>query len=613
MSTAKDKSTTNRPSAGPGHFGRGPMMVGEKPKEFKRTLRRLASYLKPHRFSLIIVGITALLSTLFNVISPKLLGDATTSIFDSFMKGTGVDFAFLTRIILMLCGLYALSAAFSYVQQYIMATISQRTIAELRAEVQAKFARLPIRYFDKHPHGDLLSRAVNDVDNISNALQQGISQMITSTITVLGIIVMMLVISPLLTLVTLITIPLSLFAVKKVATFSQKHFVNQQRELGAVNGHVEEMFSGHQIVKAFGQEEKSIQTFDEMNERLYEAGWKAQFISGVMMPLTQFIGNLGYVLVSIAGGIMVVTGNLRIGDVQAFIHYSQQMTWPLSQMATVANVIQTALASAERIFSLLDESEEEQEQPAPIDLDAVSSDVVFDQVRFSYEPDKPVIRGLSAEVKEGQTIAIVGPTGAGKTTVINLLMRFYETDSGRITVGGVDLSTLSRKQVRSMFAMVLQDTWLFHGTIRDNIAYGREGATEEEIVEAARRAHADDFIRTLPDGYDTMLSEDASNISQGQRQLLTIARAILSEPKILILDEATSSVDTRTEMQIQSAMSALMKGHTSFVIAHRLSTIRDADLILVIHQGDIIEKGNHQELLRQNGFYADLYHSQFAS
>lgn len=609
--TDRKHTTNHRPPGMPGP--RGPMMPGEKPKEFRKTLQRLFHYLKPRRWALIIVAITALLSTIFNVISPKLLGDATSSIYDSFIEKTGVDYAFLIRTIVSLIILYGLSAAFSYIQQYVMASVSQRTIAELRREVQEKLSRMPISYFDKHSHGDVLSRAVNDVDNINNAMQQGVSQMITSSVTVLGIIVMMLVISPWLTLVTLVTIPLSVLVVKYVAGFSQKHFMNQQKELGAVNGHIEEMFTGHQIVKAFGQEPKSIKEFDEMNERLYEAGWKAQFISGVMMPMTQFIGNLGYVLVSIAGGIMVVNGQVRIGDVQAFIQYSQQMTFPMNQMASVANLIQTALASAERIFKLLDEPEEPREKPAQLDLNGLRSDVVLDQVRFGYEPNQPVIRGLTVQAKEGQTIAIVGPTGAGKTTIINLLMRFYETDAGRITVGGVDLRDLSREQVRSLFAMVLQDTWLFHGTIRDNIAYGREGATEEEIVEAARRAHADDFIRTLPDGYDTVLSEDASNISQGQRQLLTIARAILSEPKILILDEATSSVDTRTEMQIQMAMSSLMKGHTSFVIAHRLSTIRDADLILVVNQGDIIEKGTHQELLKQNGFYAELYQSQFAS
>ncbi|MFC0216007.1 ABC transporter ATP-binding protein [Paenibacillus chartarius] len=609
MSIRRDRPAD--PSPMPGH--RGPMMPPEKPKDFKGTLRRLTRYLKPRQGALLVVLITALLSTLFNVISPKLLGDATSSIFESFVNRTGIHYAYLLRLTLILGGLYLLSSLFSFIQQYIMTSVSQSTVAELRSEVQDKLSRLPIQYFDRHPHGDLLSRAVNDVDNISNAMQQGISQLITSTITVLGIIVMMLVISPLLTLVTLITIPLSLLVVKRVAKYSQKHFVNQQKELGAVNGHIEEMFSGHQVVKAFGQERKSIEAFDKMNERLYEAGWKAQFISGVMMPLTQFVGNLGFVLVSIAGGIMVLMGYIRIGDVQAFIQYSQQMTWPMSQMASVSSLLQTALASAERIFVLLDEPEELRQEAAPIDLNALGSSIEFERVRFGYKPNEPVIRGLSVAVKEGQTVAIVGPTGAGKSTIINLLMRFYDVGEGRISIDGVDLRDLSREQVRSMFAMVLQDTWLFHGTIRDNIAYGREGATEADIVEAARQAHADDFIRTLPDGYDTLLTEDATNISQGQRQLITIARAIISEPKILILDEATSSVDTRTEMQIQRAMGSLMKGHTCFVIAHRLSTIQDADVILVMNQGDIIEMGSHQELLRQNGFYADLYKSQFAS
>lgn len=607
-------ATNDRPAAPklmPG--ARGRMQPPEKPKDAKKTLGRLARYLKPRRFALVIVALTALGSTIFNVISPKLLGDATSSIFESFMNRTGIDYAFLMQLTLVLGVLYLLSSAFSVIQQQTMARVSQVTVAELRREVNEKISRLPISYFDRHAHGDLLSRAVNDVDNVSNALQQGISQLITSTISVLGIIVMMLIISPVLTLVTLVTIPLSVLIVKHVAKFSQNHFVNQQQELGAVNGHIEEMFSGHQVVKAFGRERKSIETFDKMNDRLYEAGWKAQFISGVMMPLTQFVGNLGFVLVSIAGGVMVILGHIRIGDVQAFIQYSQQMTWPMSQMASISTILQTALASAERIFTLLDEPEEQQQSPAPIETATLGSSIVFENVRFGYKPNEPVIRGLSVAVKEGQTVAIVGPTGAGKSTIINLLMRFYEVGDGRITIDGVDLRELSRDQVRRMFAMVLQDTWLFHGTIRDNIAYGRDGATEADIVEAARRAHADDFIRTLPDGYDTMLTEDATNISLGQRQLLTIARAILSEPKILILDEATSSVDTRTEMHIQNAMATLMKGHTSFVIAHRLSTIQDADLILVMKQGDIIEMGSHHQLLRQNGFYSELYHSQFAS
>ncbi|MCF7618322.1 ABC transporter ATP-binding protein [Bacillus sonorensis] len=589
-----------------------PNMQQPKPKEFKKTILRLARYLKPRTFQLVLVVFAAILSTLFNVISPKLLGDATSSLFASFTKGTGVQFGFLGKITLILAGLYLLSAFFTFLQQYLMAGVAQKTIFEMRQEVNEKLSRLPLKYFDKHPHGDTLSRAVNDIDNINNSLQQALTQMITSVITILGIIIMMLLISPVLTLVVCITIPLSMLAVKLIASFSQKHFAEQQKELGSINGHVEEMFTGHQEVKAFGHEDKAIQQFDKMNERLYESGWKSQFISGLMMPMMTFIGNLGYVFVSITGGIFVLNGTLLVGGVQAFIQYTQQFSQPLVQVAGIANTIQSAIASAERVFSLLDEEEEMRETPADVDLAALSGDVSFEHVAFGYDKNVPVIHDLSLDVKEGRTIAIVGPTGAGKTTIINLLMRFYELNKGTIKVGGMDLKNLSREQARSMFAMVLQDTWLFNGTIRDNIAYGREGATDEDIIQAAKGAYADDFIRTLPDGYDTILGEDAQNISQGQRQLLTIARAILADPKILILDEATSSVDTRTEMNIQKAMNRLMDNRTSFVIAHRLSTIKDADLILVMKNGDIIEKGSHDELLRQNGFYADLYNSQFS-
>ncbi|MFT0800885.1 ABC transporter ATP-binding protein [Bacillus swezeyi] len=587
-------------------------MQQKKPKEFKKTLLRLAGYLKPRTFQLVLVIIAAILATLFNVISPKLLGDATSSLFASFTEGTGVQFEFLGRITLILAGLYLLSAFFTFLQQYIMAGVAQKTIFEMRQEVNEKLARLPLKYYDRHSHGDTLSRAVNDIDNINTSLQQALTQMITSVITIVGIIMMMLFISPVLTLVVCITIPLSMLAVRLIASFSQKHFSAQQNELGAINGHVEEMFTGHQEVKAFGHEEKAIQQFDEVNERLYQSGWKAQFISGLMMPIMTFIGNLGYVFVSITGGIFVLNGTLLIGGVQAFIQYTQQFSQPLVQAAGIANTIQSAIASAERVFSLLDEEEEKQEAPADVDTEALKGDVSFEHVAFGYDENVPVIRDLSLDVNEGRTIAIVGPTGAGKTTIINLLMRFYEWNRGSIKVGGTDLNELSREQARSMFAMVLQDTWLFNGTIRDNIAYGRESATDEDIIQAAKGAYADDFIRTLPDGYDTILSEDAQNISQGQRQLLTIARAILADPKILILDEATSSVDTRTEMNIQKAMNKLMDNRTSFVIAHRLSTIKDADLILVMNNGDIIEKGNHEELLQQNGFYADLYNSQFS-
>ena len=527
-------------------------------------------------------------------------------------EGTGVQFGFLGRITLILAGLYLLSALFTFLQHYLMAGVAQKTIYEMRQEVNEKLTRLPLKYYDKHSHGDTLSRAVNDIDNINTSLQQALTQMITSVITIVGIIVMMLLISPVLTLVVFITVPLSMLAVRFIASFSQKYFAAQQKELGDINGHVEEMFTGHQEVKAFGHEEKAIQQFDEVNERLYQSGWKAQFISGLMMPMMTFIGNLGYVFVSITGGIFVLNGTLLIGGVQAFIQYTQQFSQPIVQAAGIANTIQSAIASAERVFSLLDEEEETGETPAYIDTGKLKGDVSFEHVAFGYDKNVPVIRDLSLHAKEGQTIAIVGPTGAGKTTIINLLMRFYELNKGSIKVGGTDISELSREQARSMFAMVLQDTWLFNGTIRENIAYGREGATEEDIIRAAKSAYADDFIRTLPDGYDTVLGEDAQNISQGQRQLLTIARAILADPKILILDEATSSVDTRTEMNIQKAMNKLMANRTSFVIAHRLSTIKDADMILVMKNGDIIEKGSHEELLRKNGFYADLYNSQFS-
>ncbi len=600
------------PMGGGMRHGPGPGMVVEKPKDFKKTFKRLLGYLKPWKNRMILVAVAAVFSTLFNVVSPKLLGDATSSIFESFTSGTSIDFAFIGRILLLLIGLYLLSSLFAYIQQYVMAGVSQRTVATLRKEVNEKLARLPLSYFDKHSHGDLLSRAVNDIDNINTSLQQALSQVINSVISIIGIIIMMLVISPLLTLVVLITIPLSLMVAQFVTRFSQKHFVKQQEELGIINGHIEEMFTGHQVVKAFGHEKKSIAEFDVINDRLYYSSWRAQFISGLMMPLMGFVGNLGFIIVSISGGLLVLNGSMRVGDVQAFIQYTQQISHPLAQAAGIANMIQVAIASAERVFHLLDEPEEKQEDASSIDIEKLQGDVVFDHIRFGYEKDQTIINDVSLEVKAGQTVAIVGPTGAGKTTIVNLLMRFYELDEGAIKIDDVSLTDMSREQVRSLYAMVLQDTWLFNGTIRENIAYGRDGATEEEIVDAARKAYADDFIRTLPDGYDTVLGEDAANLSQGQRQLLTIGRAIIAKPKILLLDEATSSVDTRTEMKIQKAMTKLLEGRTSFVIAHRLSTIRDADLILVMNHGDIIEKGSHEELLAKGGFYAELYEGQFA-
>ncbi|WP_078549488.1 ABC transporter ATP-binding protein [Litchfieldia alkalitelluris] len=585
--------------------------IVEKPKDLKGTLRRLASYLKPERKTLFFVFIFSVISTLFTVYSPKVLGDATTSIFDSVTRKSPIDFGFLGELVVLLIVLYVLSSLFSFLQMYLMAGVSQRAVATLRREVTEKFTRLPIKYFDKHSYGDLLSRAVNDIDNINNSFQQALTQIITSLITVVGIIVMMLVISPMLTVIIALTVPLSFLVIRIVFSKSQKFFKQQQDSLGDVNGHVEEMFSGHQVVKAFGYEEKSIERFDEMNNHLSKVNQKAQFISGIMNPMMNFIGNLGFVLVSIVGGIFVLNGNLLIGNVQAFLQYSKQITQPMMQVAGIATMIQNALASAERVFHILDEEEQSKEKDAEVDLEKLKAQVTFDHVSFGYDDNSLLMKDINLEIKEGQTVAIVGPTGAGKTTLINLLMRFYGLNGGRILIDGVDLQELSREQARSLFAMVLQDTWLFSGTIAENIAYGKKGATDKEIKAAAYAAYADDFIRKLPEGYDTVLKQDATNISHGQKQLLTIARAIISNPKILILDEATSSVDTRTELNIQKAMNRLMKDRTSFIIAHRLSTIKDADLILVMNHGDIIEHGNHHELLKQGGFYADLYNSQF--
>lgn len=600
--------------------GRGFFMAGmpvQKARNFKDTFKRLIGYLRPHKVHLIAVFFTAVLSTVFSIIGPKILGDVTTKLFEGFMMklngvpGAKIDFQAIFHLVLILIELYLVSAIFSYIQQYIMAGVAQRTVYDLRNEVNHKLSRLPLKFFDSHTHGDILSRVVNDVDNISNTLQQSLTQLITSVVTIIGVIVMMLWISPMMTLILLVTLPLSVVVIKAIASRSQIYFKGQQAELGQLNGHVEEMYTGHRIIKAFGHERKSIAAFDEMNERLYHAGWKAQFISGIIMPLMIFINNIGYVLVCIAGGILVTKKTIEIGDVQAFIQYARQFSQPIAQTANIANIIQSTIASAERVFELLDEQEETPEAQADGAITSVQGDVQFQNVKFGYTEGAPLIENMNIDVQQGQMVAIVGPTGAGKTTLVNLLMRFYELDEGKITIDGMDIAKLRRGHLRGLFGMVLQDTWLFNGTIRDNIAYGRAGATETEIVEAARAAHADHFIRTLPDGYDTLLNEEASNISAGQKQLLTIARAILADPAILILDEATSSVDTRTEIHIQKAMNDLMKGRTSFVIAHRLSTIRDADLILVMNNGSVIEKGNHEELLAQDGFYADLYYSQF--
>lgn len=597
----------------------------EKPKDLKGTARRLLGYFMPQKFLLVVVLVAAIIGTVFNIVGPKILGLATTRLFDGLIaklrfqafphppsaSAPGIDFGYIGTVLLILLGLYIISSIFIYVQQYIMAGVAQRTMYRLRREVDEKISRLPLKYFDSRTHGEIMSRAVNDMDNLSTTLQQSITQVISSSVTLLGVIVLMLTISPLLSLIVLLTLPLSLFVTMGIAKRSQNYFRRQQRALGELNGHVEEMYVGHKIVKAFGREAQSVAEFAERNERLYEAGWRAQFVSGIIMPLMRFIGNIGYVFVAVVGGIMVTRGAIAIGDVQAFIQYAQQFTQPITMLANFANVIQSAMASAERIFELLDEQEEVPEAEDAKVIEHPDGAVQFEHVRFGYSQDNILMEDMNIDVKPGQMIAIVGPTGAGKTTLVNLLMRFYEVNDGRILVDGVDITHIKRGNLRRTFGMVLQDTWLFNGTIRDNIAYGRENASETEIIQAAKAAYADHFIRTLPGGYNTVLNEDASNISSGQKQLLTIARAFLADPEILILDEATSSVDTRTEIQIQNAMAELMNGRTSFVIAHRLSTIRDAELILVMNHGTIIEKGTHEELLAKNGFYADLYNSQF--
>ena len=590
----------------------------QKAKDFKGTLKRLIRYLKPYRTRLLMVFIAAILSTIFTIVAPKILGKATTKIFEGIslklagVPGAGIDFDYIFKIIIVLIVLYVFSSLFSFIQQFIMASVAQKTVYTLREEAEAKISRLPLKYFDGTTTGETLSRVVNDVDNISTTLQQSLTQLITSIVTIIGVIIMMLTISPVMTLILLCTLPLSGIIAVLVAKKSQGFFGGQQKSLGDLSGHVEEMYNGHEVVKAFGHEAKAKEEFREINEKLYESSWKAQFISGVIMPLMNFVNNMGYVLISVVGGIFVTKAYITVGDIQAFIQYARQFSQPITQTANIANIIQSTIASAERVFELLDEDEEVPEVEKPRVIEYPKGHVSFEHVDFGYRANHLLIKDMNIEVKPGQTIAIVGPTGAGKTTLINLLMRFYEINGGCIKIDGVDITQMTRSDLHSMFGMVLQDTWLFNGTIQDNIGYGREGATKEEIIQAAKAAHADHFIRTLPKGYETELNEEGTNISQGQKQLLTIARAILANPSILILDEATSSVDTRTEVFIQRAMETLMEGRTSFVIAHRLSTIKDADLILVMNKGTVIEQGNHEQLLEKGGFYADLYNSQFS-
>ena len=615
-----DRTDTKRQATAASPFGRGPMagfgMPVQKARDFKGTLRRLTGYLAPHRLPLIVVVVAGVVSTLFSVVGPKLLGTATTRIFEGYLARrtgatTGIDFGAVGAILQTLVVLYAVSALFQYLQQYLMSGVAQRTVFALRQAVEGKFSRLPLRFFDSRTHGEILSRAVNDLDNISSTLQQNLTQLITSVLTVLGIIIMMLTISGTLTAVVLLTLPLSVMVVARIAKRSQGYFVRQQQALGELNGHVAEMYSGHAIVTAFGHEQRAIARFSALNESHYDSAWRAQFVTGIMFPMMMFIGNLGYVAVAVMGGFLVMRRAIAIGDVQAFIQYSRQFSMPISQLSSIANTIQLTIASAERVFELLDEPEEPAERPNAPAPAAPRGEVRFDRVSFSYTPEVPLIEEMNLTVTPGQMVAIVGPTGAGKTTLVNLLMRFYDVSTGSIRVDGVDLRELSRGGLRRMFGMVLQDTWLFSGSIRDNIGYGREDASDEAIVQAATAAQADHFIRTLPDNYDTLINEEATNLSQGQKQLLTIARAFLADPAILILDEATSSVDTRTEVLIQAAMAQLMRGRTTFVIAHRLSTIRKADVILMMEHGRIVEKGTHSALVAAGGRYAELYESQF--
>lgn len=663
MADNKIQTPPKRPMGGP-MGGPGMMMPGAKAKNFKATMQNLIKYLRPYWVSIIVVVVFAVASTVFAIVSPKLLGNMTNQVVDDYVsmktydaiigqlpKGmtipagtTGADllakapaaivekipaeqlgkiktmdlskrpsinFDALRNIALFLVGLYLLSALFSYIQGWVMTNITQKVSYQFRKDISSKINRMPLKYFDSRSFGDVLSRVTNDVDTISQTLNQGMTQIITSITMIVGILVMMLTISWQLTLVALLIVPLSFVFIAMMVKLSQKHFVAQQNYLGKINGHIEEMYGGHSVVKVFNGEKKSVETFQKINEKLYESGWKSQFLSGLMMPIMNIFGNLGFVGVAVLGGWLAVKGSLNIGDIQAFIQYVRQFNQPILQTANTANVLQSTAAAAERVFEFLGEEEEVPEAENPTVLKNVKGAVEFDNVVFGYNKDQKIIKGFNASVKPGQKIAIVGPTGAGKTTMVNLLMRFYDVDKGAIRVDGVDIREMKRADLRRMFGMVLQDTWLFNGTIKDNIAYGSLKASGKKIIETAKAAHVDHFVHSLPKGYEMELNEEADNISQGEKQLMTIARAMLANPPMLILDEATSSVDTRTEILIQKAMEKLMEGRTSFVIAHRLSTIREADLILVMNEGNIVEQGKHEELLAKDGFYANLYNSQF--
>ena len=604
---------SRRPSRGP--MGRG-RMNGEKAKDFSGAVKKLLRYMSKYKIRLIGMMIFAIVGTVFNIVGPKILGKATTELFNGLVakvNGTGgIDFDKIGKILLWTLGLYLCSAAFSFVQGFIMTGISNDVSYSLRKDISGKMNRLPMKYYESRTYGEVLSRITNDVDTLQQGVNQSITQLITSVTTLIGVFIMMLSINVWMTLCALLILPCSMFIISKVMKRSQKYFRQQQKYLGDVNGQVEEVYAGQNIVKAFNKEDAVMATFEETNKKLYESGWKSQFFSGMMMPIMQFVGNIGYVMVALLGGFMTIKGAIEVGDIQSFFQYIRNFTQPVQQIAQVTNMMQSAAAASERVFEFLEEEEEEQTVEHPVTLEnGVEGHVTFEHVSFGYRPDQIIIKDFSEQVQPGQKIAIVGPTGAGKTTLVKLLMRFYDVNSGRILIDGHDIREFDRRNLRECFGMVLQDTWLFNGTIMENIRYGRLDATDEEVIAAAKAAHAHRFIQTLPEGYNTVLNEEASNVSQGQKQLLTIARAILADNRLLILDEATSSVDTRTEERIQKAMDNLMKGRTSFVIAHRLSTIKDADVILVMKDGDIIEQGNHEELLAMNGFYANLYNSQF--
>jgi len=600
---------------GGGHGPGGMMGPVEKAKDFKGSIRKLSVYIGRYKIAIFIVMIFAVVSTVFSVIGPKVLGNATTALSTGLgekIAGTGgIDFSYIGKILLIVLGLYGFSAVFSFIQGWIMTGITQKICYRLRKEIAEKINRMPMQYFESRTYGEVLSRITNDVDTLGQGLNQSITQIITSTATMIGVLVMMLSISPLMTLIAIIILPISAGLLAFVMKKSQKFFKTQQEYLGHINGQVEEVYGGHLVIKAYSKEKETVETFEKTNDVLYDSAWKSQFISGMMHPIMMFVGNLGYAAVALAGGLLAIRGTITVGDIQAFIQYVKNFTQPIQQIAQVMNQVQSMAAASERVFEFLGEKEEEQIIENPVHLESIAGAVEFSNVHFGYKEDQIIIKDFSASVKPGQKVAIVGPTGAGKTTMVKLLMRFYDVNSGSISLDGHNIKDFNRRELREAFGMVLQETWLFKGSIMENIRYGRLDATDEEVIAAAKAAHAHHFIKTLPGGYDMELNEDASNVSQGQKQLLTIARAILADNRVMILDEATSSVDTRTEILIQKAMDNLMKGRTSFIIAHRLSTIRNADMILVMKDGDIIEQGNHEELLAKNGFYADLYNSQF--